>query len=166
MASCSYCGTTILFGGIRQDEYLFCGAKCARQGAALVHAKDISLNLAEKTAREIFFGDCPRCHGKGPVDLHTSYEVLSFLFMTRYSSHPSICCRSCGNKQRLKGFLYTFFLGWWGFPWGLVMTPWYLAKNLFGIMHPTETNLPSEALVRIVRVNIAAQALAQKKMQA
>ncbi len=163
MAVCSYCGTTILFGGIRKDEYTFCSAKCAKNGAPLVLAKDVPLAVAEKTAREIFFGTCPRCHGNGPVDVHNSYEVSSFIFVTNSKSTPHVCCRSCGNKFRIKGLIYSLFLGWWGVPWGVVMTPLQIVRNLTGLLHPADNNTPSADLIRIVRIGLASQSLADTK---
>ncbi len=40
-----------------------------------------------------------------------------------------------GESAVAKGLPYTllsFFLGWWGFPWGLIYTPMVLIQNLGG----------------------------------
>ena len=46
-----------------------------------------------------------------------------------------------GESVLQKGLKYTFttlFLGWWGFPWGLIYTPAVLYKNLSGGKDVTE----------------------------
>jgi hypothetical protein len=50
-------------------------------------------------------------------------------------------------------------LGWWGFPWGLIMTPVQIGKNIFGIVKSPDDSKPSEKLENLVRANIASQML-------
>jgi hypothetical protein len=42
MASCSYCNTTILFGGKRTGDLRFCNEKCAQKGALALVASQLS----------------------------------------------------------------------------------------------------------------------------
>jgi hypothetical protein len=65
-----------------------------------------------REARDVHQGNCPKCEGPDPVDVHMSHKVHSVLVMTYWSSHPIISCRSCGRKRQLKHAIYSFFLGW------------------------------------------------------
>jgi len=50
-------------------------------------------------------------------------------------------------------------LGWWGIPWGLVLTPIQIGRNLFGVARPPDPSKPSAQFENIVRMNLAAEAL-------
>ena len=157
MASCDFCGTHILFGGVKQDDLRFCNAKCAVQGDWIRKAGSIPEHEVEKRTRALHQSPCPRCAGPGPVDLHTSHRVYSALAFTKWSSHPEISCRSCGRKKQLKNGAFSLALGWWGFPFGLLLTPVQVARNLggaVGLSGPRDDE-PSPALRRIVRLTMA-----------
>ena len=76
--------------------------------------------------------------------------------MTRWSTHPVLGCRSCGIKSQLLGLVFSLVLGWWGFPWGLLMTPVQVLRNLFALLRP-DNGTPSEALDRVVRIRLASE---------
>jgi hypothetical protein len=50
MAACGACGTTILFGGVKDAGLRFCNAKCRNNGALLSLARqlppDVSITIA------------------------------------------------------------------------------------------------------------------------
>ena len=83
---------------------------------------------------KLWQGQCPKCHGPGPVDLYKSFRVHSLVFMTQWKTLPQIACRSCGRKAQLTDALYSLALGWWGFPWGLLMTPVQIGRNIAGAL--------------------------------
>ena len=59
---------------------------------------------------------------------------VSILIMTFKRSTDVYLVRP-GENAVVKGLPWTllsFFVGWWGFPWGLIYTPAALAKNLSG----------------------------------
>jgi hypothetical protein len=56
-------------------------------------------------------------------------------------------------------------LGWWGFPWGLLLTPIQIGRNLYGIANPPDPSKPSAQFEKIVRMNIAAGAIQQQIQQ-
>jgi len=97
-------------------------------------------------------GLCPKCSGAGPVDVHVSRTVWSALFLTSWSSAPQLSCRSCGIKSQSLGAAFNVVLGWWGFPWGLVVTPIQIGRNLFGMSRPPEPSKPSLQLEKVVRM--------------
>jgi hypothetical protein len=104
---------------------------------------------------EIHAGRCPVCSGPGPVDVRYSYRVWSGLIVTNWYTRTHLCCRSCGNKARALDAAFTFFLGWWGFPWGLIMTPIYFGRNILAIVRQEESTAPSDDLARVVRYQVA-----------
>lgn len=165
MAKCSYCNTLILFGGIKDDDLRFCNEKCAEAGYVLTVAAQVPDELVDKTADEVLHGDCPKCDGPGPVEVHTSHTIWSALIMTSYSSHPEICCSTCGTKKRLYGIVYSFFLGWWGVPWGIAGTPIQIGRNLWGLILGVSPDKSYEAMQKIVRVGLATQYLEQEAAQ-
>ena len=165
MAKCSYCGTTILFGGKADGAYRYCNAQCQEKGALARLADQLPPGTVEESVRTIHAGRCPKCKGRGPVDVHTSYRVWSALIMTRWSSRPQICCTSCGRKSKASDALYCLLLGWWGFPWGLLITPVQLGRNLVGLATDSETTMPSDKLRTVVRTQLAIS-LIQTQQQA
>jgi hypothetical protein len=113
--------------------------------------------LIQPKVREVHQGNCPKCSGRGPVDVHTSYRVWSALLMTWWESRPHICCRSCGIKSQLGDAAFSFILGWWGFPWGLVLTPIQISRNLIGIARGVDAASPSPQLERLIRISVGSQ---------
>ncbi|QEH32569.1 hypothetical protein OJF2_10460 [Aquisphaera giovannonii] len=163
MASCDYCGTSILFGGTRSGDLRFCSQKCAANVPLLRASRAIPEDAVDRLAGEIHRGQCPKCGGPGPVDLHTSHRVYSALAFTSWSSHPEMCCPSCARKKFLKHGAFSLVLGWWGFPFGLIMTPIQVLRNaggLLGIGEPAR-DVPSDKLKRMARISLGAQRRAQ-----
>ena len=163
MASCAYCDSFILFGGVKDGEQRFCSAKCAAKGQVLRVASALPADQVDQQVRAIHAGNCPKCGGSGPVDVHTSHRAMSALVVTQWSSHPLVSCVSCGTKAQLRDSAITLFLGWWGLPWGLVMTPVQLGKNFYGMFKKPDPREPTVALRHVVSSNMAAQEIALRK---
>ena len=155
MATCAYCRTTILFGGVRDKDLRFCNEECHQNGYPLVVAKEIPQAMVDQHAGEIHRGLCPKCNGRGPIDVHTSYRVYSLILYTSWSSRPNLCCRSCGVKTQLGDAFLSLLLGWWGFPWGFIMTPVQITRNIGGALTGPDEIRPSEKLQQLVRVILA-----------
>jgi hypothetical protein len=113
---------------------------------------------------EIFRGNCPKCRGLGPIDVHKVHQVWSALVLTRWTTTPQVSCRSCATKSQLGGVLFSSVLGWWGFPWGLILTPVQITRNIAGMCKGPDSSKPSDNLRKLVLVNIGMQAL-QKSQQ-
>ena len=159
MATCATCGSTILFGGARDGELRYCSQKCRGSSVLVQLAQRIPADAVRQAAEQVYRGRCPRCGGSGPVDLHVSYRVVSMLVVTRWSSVPTICCARCGLRKRLLDTLYSLVLGWWGFPWGLLVTPIQVIRNLAGLsLSRRGIQRPSPQLEHAVRLRLAAQA--------
>ena len=166
MAKCAFCNTTILFGGRKQGELRFCNAECEQKGAFAALASQVPDDVAREQTLKLHGGDCPHCSGRGPVDVHTTYRVWSALVLTQWSSRPTVCCGSCATKRALGDAAYSFFLGWWGFPWGVLITPVQVVRNIVALVRRPDPGEPTEALEQIVRVQMARAALERSRGRA
>ena len=159
MAACAYCGTTILFGGKRAGERRFCNDECEQNDIVAGIAEDVPDDVVTKQVWQVHQGLCPKCGGNGPVDVHTSYRVWSALVMTSWKSRTHVVCRPCGSKARIADAAFCVAFGWWGFPWGIIMTPIQIFRNVAGIFRTSDPTTPSAQLELIVRTEIAAKAV-------
>jgi hypothetical protein len=91
------------------------------------------------------------------VDVHTSYLVISIIVITSSRSRPQVSCRSCGIKAKLGGALLSGLFGWWSIPYGIILTPFYITRNLVSIFLPPDPTQPSAKLEQLVRLNIGKQ---------
>jgi hypothetical protein len=57
-------------------------------------------------------------------------------------------------------------LGWWGFPWGLVLTPIQMARNIMGIFAGPDFSRPSADLRKMVQVMLAARMVVDQRQTA
>jgi hypothetical protein len=152
-------------GGVRAGEKRYCNKKCYEEGTVIAAANQVSADVIREQTELLHRGNCPKCQGRGPVDVHTSYLVYSMLIMTRWSSARQLSCRSCGASEQLKKTGICLVAGWWGFPWGIVLTPVQITRNIIGLVAPPDPARPSPALERMVRVHIGNQLLAQSRAQ-
>jgi len=159
MTNCDYCGTTILFGGQQAGGLRFCNAQCASKGQLIVLSRQLPTSVVQQQVWAVHQGACPQCKGPGPVDVHTSYRVWSALIMTQWSSRPRVSCRGCGVKAKIGDALVSLFVGWWGFPWGLIMTPVQIGRNLVGMASAPDATKPSDKLDTIVRTMLVTRAM-------
>ncbi len=68
------------------------------------------------------------------------YRTASFILATRSEPIQGIYCRKCAEKEAIKATLFTWFLGWWGIPFGPIYTVRALVINLFGGKRPSDVN--------------------------
>lgn len=155
MAKCDYCGTTIVFGGVRDGDLRFCNQKCHQNGVLVKLASAVPPELLEKQVQDVHGGPCPCCNAEGPVDVHTSYRIWSALLLTSWNSRVRVSCRSCGIKQKLGDTVFCLFLGWWGFPWGVLGTPLQISRNMIGVFRSPDPATPSKLLHRMVCLTLA-----------
>jgi len=165
MAKCDYCGSTILFGGKRDANGRFCNQKCQGRGALLAISRQFPEAVVQERVWKAHQGLCPKCKGAGPVDAHVSHKIWSAVVLTSWSSTPQICCRSCGLKSQLGSAGFSALFGWWGIPWGLVLTPIQIGRDLVAIARPPDPAKPSAQLEKIVRMQLAAETVRQQRTQ-
>lgn len=157
MAQCSYCETTIVFGGVREGELRFCNAKCQASGGLIRLAASLPADVVSTRVNAVHQGNCPQCQRTGPVDIHLSHTIWSALLVTSHGSRTQLSCTPCGRKAKVKATVGCFFLGWWGFPWGVLGTPVQISKNLWGLSRPPSPFVPSSQLEKVVRLDLAAE---------
>ena len=155
MAKCDYCGTMILFGGVTDGDLRFCNQRCHEAGGVLNIVDQLPQDVVAEHIDEIHEGDCPKCGGPGPVDVHTSHTVYSLLVLTTWNSHPQVCCRGCGTKSKLISIITSGLFGWWGFPWGFIVTPIQIGQNAVGLFTAPGSSGPSPELRKLVRLDLA-----------
>jgi len=86
------------------------------------------------------------------------------MVLTRWVSRSQLACHRCGNKARAKAILSSAVLGWWGIPWGLIITPVQIGRNISAIMSGPPT-APSPQMRNIVVKRLGAQ-LSQQRASA
>lgn len=165
MATCDYCGSTIIFGGKRDANGRFCNQECQARGGLLAVSRRLPQSAVQEEVWREHQGLCPNCGGTGPVDVHVSHRVWSALVLTSWRSTPRISCRSCGMRNQMKDTAFSLVLGWWGIPSGLLVTPIQVGRNLCGIVRPPDPSKPSAQFEKIMRMNIAAEAVRQQRSQ-
>lgn len=153
MAQCSHCGTSILFGGIKDGSNRYCNADCQEQGKLLAVVNEMPDEFIVSQVEEARQSPCPKCDGPGPVDVHTHHYAVSIIFMTTWNSTPEVCCRTCATWSKLKGCVISFFFGWWGIPFGLIATPIQILRNFVGFF---TSPAPGE-LEKVVHMSLAAK---------
>lgn len=163
MAACGACNTSILFGGVRDGEQRFCNADCHYRGYLLAVAREIPREIVREQTHAVYRGMCPKCQGPGPVEVHTSYRVWSAILLTSWRNQPQISCRSCGVKAQIGNAVFSLVLGWWGFPWGLMMTPVQIVRNVVALFSRSDATAPSDKLERLVSMNLAADVLQEQQ---
>ena len=157
MASCGYCKTSIMMGGKRQGDQRFCNGKCMQNAQLVSAANLITAEAVNRRVQWVHLGNCPKCQGQGPVNVHTSHRVWSALLMTFWSSRPAMRCQSCGTKKIWGDTLFSAAFGWWGFPWGLIFTPVQIVRNLIALLHKPNPVSQAAALERMVRLDMASR---------
>lgn len=110
-------------------------------------------NPIKKTSvEELVYQKCPICdESRGPINAHYIASVYSVVLFTQFRKDPVIGCGSCVRRKALKKLGYSMLAGWWGFPWGLIYTPWAIGVNLRALIKagsPRPTMLFSRMLIR------------------
>ena len=74
---------------------------------------------------------CPYCGNfSNKLNATVTFETISFLVLTHHKRSIKVGCPDCLDKANNNALLKSFFLGWWGFPWGLIRTPQAIVVNL------------------------------------
>ena len=159
MSSCSQCCKSILFGGRKIDSRNYCSATCAQYHPLLQASDRVPEDVLQKHVAQWRKAACPRCKQQdGTLDVYEHHRVHSMILMTQWSTRRSLCCRRCGRREQLLSTLYSATLGWWGFPWGLLVTPVQVTRNIVGLCKRASEQ-PSPAFERVVRRQIAQRQL-------
>jgi hypothetical protein len=165
MANCSYCDSFIVFGGKTDATGRYCNEKCRRAGNLVALSAQVPRQELDRMLDEIYRGNCPRCGGLGPIDVHKAHQVWSALVLTSWSSKPELSCKPCATKRQLGATLFSGVCGWWGLPWGLVLTPIQVTRNIVEMVSGPKHGVPSPLLQKFVRVQAGAHWLQKSRPQ-
>lgn len=159
MAECCNCGKTFFIGGQSIDGYRYCSATCSRLHPVIVTAESLPAATVQQFVEKWRHGDCPVCKRQnGPVDVHAEHRVISLIFVTQWHTRRHISCRRCGWNKQLEAIIYSTLLGWWGLPWGFVITPIQIVRNAVGLAR-RDTVTATEHFEKAVRRQLAAHQL-------
>lgn len=162
MAKCGYCKSLIIMGGVKAGDQRFCNQRCYSFASAFGAASSVPADVLNKAVDDAWRGTCPKCGGTGPVDVHKSHQVWSALIVTRWSSKMEASCKPCARKRQLHGAAFSLVAGWWGFPWGLILTPVQITRNMAGMAGGPDNSQPSDALRKLVTIRLGSQVMANK----
>jgi hypothetical protein len=59
--------------------------------------------------------------------------------------------------------LFSAVCGWWGLPWGLILTPIQIGRNVFGLFTKPNPAQPSAQLEALLRNELAEKVIAERK---
>ena len=77
------------------------------------------------------------------------------LLFTQYGCKTFFGCAGCARKAQALGFVGTSLLGWWGIPFGLILTPVGLVANVYHVFRSGFRREPSAMLRRYARERLA-----------
>ena len=159
MRECKTCKSVFLFGGKEFDGKRYCSNECLNEARRKAEESRVPEEDVDDFAQSMRQDVCPLCQKRRGIEVHKSYDVLSFIILTRSKTNVHLCCRTCALKKQTVDFLGTLLLGWWGFPWGLIMTPIQLIRNICAMAFPPGKNGPSAELRNMARLGLAQQRL-------
>lgn len=163
MAVCDYCGTTYRGGAAVHGKLRFCTHQCRDRGQILELLNAFSPSTVDEQIRKASLGPCPECGALANIDVHMSHKVYSALLWTSWKTLSHVCCQSCGRRHQMKAIAYSGSLGWWGVPFGLIITPYQLIRNIAGMMRRADR--PSPDFTRMMRLNLAKRLAAAQSKQ-
>ncbi len=89
----------------------------------------------------------------GPLDLRRSHWVWSAFIVTRWKTDQHIECAPCGRLRQAKAMGFSLLAGWWGVPFGLILTPVQLVRNAIALLQSDKR--PSADFERLMRLELA-----------
>lgn len=155
MAHCKYCGTFIVLGGVKDQGHRFCSKKCHKKGYSMVLSNEIPLEMVNDYVSNFHKSNCLKCGRVGPMDVRSSYLIISFILYSYINTPRTICCIRCGRKKIIKSMLLSLFFGWWSFPVGVFFTPIQILRNLRALFKKTDSNQPSKELIELLKFQMA-----------
>ena len=108
----------------------------------------VPATIVQEVALQIRNGGCPVCRQAKPVDVFESHSAWSIVILTSWNSTPQLSCRSCATKKQLGALLLTGLVGWWGFPFGLIITPVQIIRNIAGLC----SGMPAQPSKRLMEI--------------
>lgn len=155
MAVCDYCNQTFRLFGVYRNGYTCCSGNCADQLRVLKVLDQYPKEEIDQYVEHAHKGPCPQCGNNDRNDIHNSYRVASFLILTRWSTHTHFVSRQCAQREQYKAIGFSFLAGWWGVPFGLILTPVQIIRNIAAIMARPDPSRPSDRMQKVLKLNLA-----------
>lgn len=162
---CAHCHKKVWVSAIEDGDQEFCSRSCLSAARLEEAAIDIDDAEAQRLAAEIRTGNCPSCSAIGsPIEIRRYHWVWSAVLISRWGTSSKLSCRRCGVQTNLWAIVSCLVLGWWGFPFGILLTPIQIAHNMGEIRRRSERDVPSGELVELARMQLAARLLAERTL--
>jgi len=161
--ACSTCGSSILFGGKKAGSRKYCSKKCLNADEVGRISDSVTDNQVDDLVVQIRGSACPSCKNEGGLEMFKSYFVYSVIILTSWKEKPELSCKPCAKKRQIKDLFASFFLGWWGIPFGLIVTPIILIMNGVALIVDPSKKHPSKAIKERARLLIAQDILTTRK---
>ena len=162
MARCRNCKGFVLFGGETDGEHVYCRKKCLEQDVLRETSEMIPQDLLDERVHAVHQGSCPKCKSEGPVDVHQSYSLWTILYVTRLNTQLHLCCRGCARRTQFGAVIKSVLFGIWG-PFGILLTPVQILRNLVGMIGGPPPYAPSAPLFQLIRRVTAEQIIEHSK---
>ena len=134
MAHCDYCGAAFRGWGTKHGKYNFCKGTCRDYGAVLDNLNDLSSAEVEAFVEKFRNGLCPSCNKFSDLDFHRSFRVRSMFVYTKWWTESEVSCRGCARKRQLGDLRYCIAFGWWGLPFGPIVTLVQAGRNMIALI--------------------------------
>ncbi|RDZ28726.1 hypothetical protein [Lysobacter silvisoli] len=157
---CDRCGKSCGASAVGNGAQTFCSTACRRLTELMEAAAEFDDDDVHRHALVLQRGACPGCLRQGtPIEVRRSYHVWSAIFLTRWGTSQKVRCRRCGIRNNLTDAAFSATLGWWGFPFGLLMTPVQILRNLGEMLISDRPRPPSRELLELARLDLGQQVL-------
>jgi hypothetical protein len=153
MPQCDYCGEGFRLFGMNRGRYRFCGGLCYERGAVLERLDQIAPAAVDAYIENTRTGQCPTCNRSARLNIYESHQVYSVLVYTRWSTEFHYCCQLCGRKRQREDLVTSLLVGWWGVPFGLIITPIQVLRNVMAMSRLSDETSPR--LARSARLQLA-----------
>ena len=85
---------------------------------------------------------CEQCNFSTPhLRIVAVHWVWSALIITRHGYRPMMLCSSCASRALCIANVKSALFGWWGFPFGPLLTPVAILKNTLAAPNPVDANV-------------------------
>lgn len=155
---CDFCNSSAKHSAVLNEGQRFCSNSCLQNARLLEVSEDIPKETILHHASKIKEGVCPLCQqSSSKTEVRRYYRVWSAVVLTEWAERSHICCHSCGWKTNLESIIFCMLFGWWGIPWGLIITPGQIISNIAEMFRAKAESSPSEELLRAARLELAAK---------
>lgn len=161
--ACATCGNSILFGGKKSGSRKYCNKRCFDQDELGRMSDEVQDIEVDELAFKIRGSACPKCGENNNLEMFKSYFVYSIIVMTSWKEKPELSCRPCARKRQVGDLVKSLFLGWWGIPFGLIVTPIILIMNGAAMIINPLSKAPSKQLKEHSRLLIADKMLRDRE---